>query len=92
MENVEHRSVIKFLYLKKHTPTEIHQEMVQVYAENVPNLKKSIKWRRFEDISDSSAVEEWFEDQSDTVYSQGLLKVNDRCEKCVTCHGDYEEK
>ena len=58
-----------------------------------PNLKKSIKGRRFEDISDAiDAVEEWFEDQSDTFYSQGLLKVKDRWEKCVTCHGDYVEK
>ncbi|RUS78555.1 hypothetical protein EGW08_013698 [Elysia chlorotica] len=43
-----------------------------------PNLKKSIKGRRFEDIEDAiSAVEEWFQAQNDTFYSQGLLKVKD---------------
>ena len=36
-----------------------------------PNLKKLIKGRRFEDIKDAiSAVEEWFQAQNDTFYSQ----------------------
>ena len=56
-------------------------------------LKKSIKGRRFEDITDAiTAVEAWFQAQSDTFYSQGLLKVKDRWEKCVTQLGDYVEK
>ncbi|RUS70313.1 hypothetical protein EGW08_021927 [Elysia chlorotica] len=58
-----------------------------------PNLKKSIKGRRFEDIEESiSALEEWFQAQNDTFYSQGLLKVKDRWQKCVTMQGDYVEK
>ncbi|RUS70893.1 hypothetical protein EGW08_021347 [Elysia chlorotica] len=58
-----------------------------------PNLKKSVKGRRFEDIEDAvSAVEEWFQAQNDTFYSQGLLKVKDRWQKCVTMQGDYVEK
>ena len=58
-----------------------------------PNLKKSIKGHRFEDNEDAiTAAEEWFEAQSDTFYSQGLLKVKERWEKCVTRQGDYVEK
>ncbi|GFR78106.1 transposase [Elysia marginata] len=50
-----------------------------------PNLKKSIKRRRFEDSTDAiTAVEAWFQAKSDTFYSQGLLKVKERWEKCVT--------
>ncbi|RUS78489.1 hypothetical protein EGW08_013736 [Elysia chlorotica] len=53
-----------------------------------PNLKKSIKGRRFEDIEGAiSAVEEWFQAQNDTFYSQGLLKVKDRWQKCTVCLG-----
>ncbi|GFS22822.1 transposase [Elysia marginata] len=38
-----------------------------------PNLKKSIKERRFEDITDAiTAIEQGFQAQSDTFYSQGL--------------------
>ena len=58
-----------------------------------PNLKKSLIGRRFENIEDAiSAVEEWFQAQNDTFYSQGLLKVNDRWQNCLTLHGDYVEK
>ena len=37
MEAVEYRCVIKFLHLKGQTPTEIHQQMVEVYDEKCPN-------------------------------------------------------
>ena len=58
-----------------------------------PNLRKSIKGCRFEDIEDAiSAVEEWFQAQNETFYSQGLLKVKHRWQKCGTLQGDYVEK
>ncbi|GFR86864.1 histone-lysine N-methyltransferase SETMAR [Elysia marginata] len=46
MEAAEYHSVIKFLYLKRQNSTEIHQEMVQVYAEKCPNYSKVTHWVR----------------------------------------------
>ncbi|GFR62975.1 histone-lysine N-methyltransferase SETMAR [Elysia marginata] len=46
MEAVEYRSVIKFFYLKGQNSTEIHQEMVQVYAEKCPNYSTVTHWVR----------------------------------------------
>ncbi|GFS07493.1 transposase [Elysia marginata] len=46
MEAVEYRSVIKFLYLKGQNSTEIHQEMVQVYAEKCPHYSTVTHWVR----------------------------------------------
>ncbi|GFR74277.1 LOW QUALITY PROTEIN: transposase [Elysia marginata] len=58
-----------------------------------PNLKNPIRGPRFEDITDAiTAVEAWFQAQSDTFYSQGLLKVKDRWKKCITQLGDYVEE
>ena len=47
MEAVEHRSVIKFLLnLKGQTPTEIHQQIVEVYAEKCPYYSTVTHWVR----------------------------------------------
>ncbi|GFR72789.1 transposase [Elysia marginata] len=46
MEAVEYRSVIKFIYLKGQNSTEIHQDMVQVYAEKCPNYSTVTHWVR----------------------------------------------
>ena len=58
-----------------------------------PNLKKSLKGRRFHDNEDAiEAVEDWLGAHSGSFFSQGLLKVKERWQKCVTLHGDYVEK
>ena len=51
MEAVEYRSVIKFLHLKGQTPTEIHQQMVEVNAEKCPNNSTVTHWvRKFKSV------------------------------------------
>ncbi|GFR93853.1 transposase [Elysia marginata] len=48
IETVEYRSVIKFLHLKMkgQNSTEIHQEMVQVYAEKCSSYSTATHWVR----------------------------------------------
>ena len=46
MEAVEYRFVIKFLHLKRQTLTEIHQQMVEVYAEKCSNYSTVTHWVR----------------------------------------------
>ena len=43
MEAIEYRSVIKFLHLKGQTSTEIHQKMVEFYAEKCPHWVRNFK-------------------------------------------------
>ena len=58
-----------------------------------PNVKKSFKGRRFHDNEDAiEAVEDWLGAHSGSFFSQGLLKVKERWQKCVTLHGDYVKK
>ena len=49
-----------------------------------PSLKKHLKGQRFHSNEDViSAGEEWFESHLKSYYAQGLLKVKERCQKCV---------
>jgi histone-lysine N-methyltransferase SETMAR len=57
-----------------------------------PNLKKHLKGHRFEDISDvKHAAESWFQDQSKEFYLDGLEKLQQRCNKCISLRGEYVE-
>ena len=44
MEKVEYRSVIKFLFLQKKTPTTIHEEMLAVYHNDCPSYDVVKHW------------------------------------------------
>jgi len=57
-----------------------------------PNLKKHLKGHRFEDISDvKHAAESWFQDQSKKFYLDGLEKLQQRYNKCISLRGEYVE-
>ena len=58
-----------------------------------PNLKKTLKGRRFKDTSDViEAANQWFEDQPEEFYKTGVMKLRSRCEKCIEVRGGYVEK
>ena len=46
MEKVEYRSVIKFLFLQKKTPKNIHEEMFAVYHNDCPSYEVVKHWCR----------------------------------------------
>lgn len=58
-----------------------------------PSLKKDLRGRRFEDeMSLQAAVNEHFESKSENYFFEGLQKIIQRCNKCITVRGDYIEK
>ena len=58
-----------------------------------PSLKKHLKGQRFHNNEDViSVVEEWFESHPKSYYTQGLLKVKERWQKCADMQGDYVDK
>ena len=58
-----------------------------------PSLKKHLKRQCFQSNEDViSVVEEWFESHPKSYYTQELLKVKERWQKCVGMQGDYVEK
>ena len=58
-----------------------------------PNLKKSIKGKRFETDNDViDACEEWFLEPPKLFYSDGMHALFKRWEKCIQLAGDYIEK
>lgn len=57
-----------------------------------PHLKRHLKGRQFgsdEEVID--AAETWFADQPKDFFSQGLMKLRDRCVKSIEKGGDYVE-
>jgi histone-lysine N-methyltransferase SETMAR len=46
MENIEARSVIKFLHLKGYSAQQIHDEMKAVYADECPSYDTVVRWKR----------------------------------------------
>ena len=58
-----------------------------------PSMKKHIKGKRFDTDDDVlEAAEDWLMSKNRVFYSQGLLKVIDRWQKCVNLRGGYIEK
>ena len=58
-----------------------------------PSMKKHIKGKRFDTDDDVlEAAEDWLMSENRVFYSQGLLKVIDRWQKCVNLRGGYIEK
>lgn len=58
-----------------------------------PNLKKSLRGRRFaNDEALKDAVHMFFEAQDKTFYLTGLELLKSRYEKCIDLRGDYVEK
>ncbi|GFR83139.1 transposase [Elysia marginata] len=70
MEAVEYRSVIKVLYLKGQNSTEIHQEMVQVYAEKCSNYSTVTPWVRKFKSGFLSVMDEHREGRSPSVLTE----------------------
>jgi [histone H3]-lysine36 N-dimethyltransferase SETMAR len=57
-----------------------------------PMLKKDIRGKHFKDNDELiTAGEGWFSGQPEVAYDTGLLKLNERWEKCVALQGDYVE-
>lgn len=46
MDNIEARSVIKFLHLKGYSAKKIHDEMTTVYLEDCPSYDTVVRWKR----------------------------------------------
>lgn len=58
-----------------------------------PQLKSALRGRHFQSDNDViSAVEGWFSDHDGCFYKEGIRKVKERWEKCVTLGGSYVEK
>jgi histone-lysine N-methyltransferase SETMAR len=58
-----------------------------------PNLKKNLRGRRFEDVSEIvSATQAYFTYQDKTFFSDGLKLLKQRYSKCIALKGDYVEK
>jgi [histone H3]-lysine36 N-dimethyltransferase SETMAR len=57
------------------------------------HLKKNIKGRRFSDDNDvMNAVDDWFDEQSEDFFSQGIRELEHRWHKCISVEGNYVEK
>lgn len=58
-----------------------------------PNLKSELRGKRFHSDSDViAAVEAYLQGQSSSFFSDGLMKLENRWNKCIAVKGDYVEK
>ena len=58
-----------------------------------PEMKRQLKGRRFEDRNEICAVtEEWLLAQPPHFYFEGLFKVKNRWQKCISLDGGWVEK
>lgn len=58
-----------------------------------PNMKKHLAGKRYQtDDEVISAVEDFFGDQDESFYSNGIKALQHRWKKCVDLRGDYVEK
>jgi histone-lysine N-methyltransferase SETMAR len=58
-----------------------------------PNLKKSLRGRRFADDEEvKAAVDQWFAAQPDGFFRSGIQQLRDRTLTCIAALGDYFEK
>ena len=58
-----------------------------------PEMKRQLKGRRFEDRKEICAVtEEWLLAQPPHFYFEGLFKVKNRWQKCISLDGGWVEK
>ena len=44
MEKIEYRGVIKFLFLERVAPNEIHERMLKVYNDCLPTIRTVERW------------------------------------------------
>lgn len=57
------------------------------------NLKKNLRGRRFStDEEMKDAVNDYFDEQNNNYYFNGMLSLIDKCRKCISVAGDYIEK
>lgn len=74
MDKVEYRSVIKFLFLQKKTPSEIHQEMLAVYKEECPSYDVVKHWCKQFKCGRVSVLDEPRSGRPSTSHTEDMVK------------------
>ena len=90
------RAVIEFLVKEEIPAAEIHQRLQRAYGSVCMGASSVRRWvKHFKDGKTEAirkAVRQCLRMAGTDFYRRGILKLPERCEKCVQRSGDYVEK